>query len=52
MIEGFAGEQVGYQANELLGAFFDLKILRYEDVIDEADWAPDGKSHIVGEKPR
>jgi SAM-dependent methyltransferase len=55
VIEGFAGGEVGYQTNELLGAFNDLKILRYEDVMDEADWAPGEKSHIVrfvGEKPR
>ncbi len=55
VIEGFAGGQVGYRTNELLGAFFDLNILHYEDAMDEADWAPGEKSHIVrfiGEKPR
>jgi len=55
VIEGFAGGEVGYQTNELLRAFDDLKIVRYEDVMDEADWAPGEKSHIVrfvGEKPR
>ena len=55
MIEGFAGGQVGYQTNELLRAFNDLNTLRYEDVMDEADWAPGKKSHIVrfvAEKPK
>ncbi len=55
VIEGFAGGQAGYQTNELVHAFGDLKVLRYEDVMDEADWAPGEKSHIVrfvGEKPR
>lgn len=55
VIEGFAGGQVGYQTNELVRAFNDLNILRYEDVRDEADWAPGEKSRIVrfvAEKPR
>lgn len=55
VIEGFAGGEVGYQTNELLRTFDDLKILRYEDVMDEADWAPGEKSQVVrfvGEKPR
>src|SRR5215470_2330226 len=39
--------QVGYQTNELLRAFNDLKMLRYEDVMDEADCVPREKSHIV-----
>jgi len=47
VIEGFAGGQVGYQTNELLRAFNDLNILHYEDVRDEADWAPGQKSRIV-----
>ena len=41
MIEGYAGEEAAYyQTNELLRSFPDLKIVHYEDVWDEADWAP------------
>jgi alkyl hydroperoxide reductase subunit AhpC len=47
VIEGFAGGEAGYQTNELLRAFSDLKILRYEDVTATADWSPGEKSHIV-----
>jgi SAM-dependent methyltransferase len=54
VIEGFAGsEEFMFQPNELLRDFADFKILRYEDVKEEADWAPGQKSHIirfVGEK--
>jgi len=32
LIEGFAGGQTGFQANELLREFTDLKILRYKNV--------------------
>jgi SAM-dependent methyltransferase len=55
VVEGFAGdEKFMFQTNELLRDFGDLKILRYEDVQEEADWAPGHKSHIirmVAEKP-
>jgi SAM-dependent methyltransferase len=48
VIEGFAGnEKFMFQPNELLRDFGDLRILRYEDVEEEADWAPGRKSHIV-----
>jgi hypothetical protein len=47
VIEGFAGGEAGYQTNELLHAFNDLKILRYEDVTAEADWAPGEKSRVI-----
>jgi SAM-dependent methyltransferase len=48
VIEGFAGaEKFMFQPNELLRDFADLKILRYEDLQDEADWAPGHKSHII-----
>jgi SAM-dependent methyltransferase len=55
VVEGFAGdEKFMFQTNELLRDFGDLKILRYEDVQEAADWAPGHKSHIipmVAEKP-
>jgi SAM-dependent methyltransferase len=48
VIEGFAGgEKYMFQTNELLRDFGDLKILRYEDTQEEADWAPGHKSHII-----
>ena len=48
VIEGFAGdEKFMFQPDELLRDFSDLRILRYEDVEEEADWAPGRKSHIV-----
>jgi SAM-dependent methyltransferase len=56
VIEGYAGEDgTYYQTNELLRSFANLKIVYYEDVWDEADWAPGEKSHIVrfiAEKPQ
>jgi hypothetical protein len=55
VIEGYAGEKGAYQTNELLRSFANLKIVHYEDVRDEADWAPGEKSHIVrfiAEKPQ
>jgi len=56
VIEGFAGkESFLFQPNELLRDFSQLRILRYEDVEDEADWAPSRRSHLirfVGEKTR
>jgi len=54
VIEGYAGEKGDYQTNELLRSFGSLKIIHYEDVRDEADWAPGQKSHLVrflAEKP-
>ncbi len=54
VIEGYAGEKGDYQTNELLRRFDGLKIVHYEDVRDEADWAPGQKSRIVrfiAEKP-
>lgn len=48
VMEGFAGkESFMFQPNELLRDFSELKILRYEDLEDEADWAPGRKSHII-----
>lgn len=48
VIEGFAGEQkFMFQSNELLRDFADLIILRYEDIEDEAEWAPGNRSHII-----
>jgi SAM-dependent methyltransferase len=48
VIEGFAGEQkFMFQSNELLSDFADLIILRYEDIEDEAEWAPGHRSHII-----
>lgn len=54
VIEGYAGDKGDFQANELLRDFDRLKIVHYEDVMGEADWAPGEKSHVVrfiGEKP-
>ena len=36
-----------FQPNELLHDFAALRILRYEDLQDEADWNPGKKSHII-----
>jgi hypothetical protein len=47
VIEGYAGEKGDYQTNELLRSFDSLKIVHYEDVRDEADWAPGQKSRLV-----
>jgi SAM-dependent methyltransferase len=48
VIEGFAGkESFMFQPNELLRDFSNLRILRYEDLEGEADWAPGQKSHII-----
>lgn len=54
VMEGFAGsEAFMFQPNELLRDFAELRVLRYEDVKDQADWAPGERNHIirfVGEK--
>jgi SAM-dependent methyltransferase/peroxiredoxin len=48
VIEGFAGkEEFMFQPNELLRDFADLRVLRYEDIQDEAEWAPGRPSHII-----
>ena len=48
MIEGFAGNpEYMFQPNELIRDFGDLRVLRYEDVEDEADWSPGQKSHLI-----
>ncbi len=48
VIEGFAGrEKFMFQSNELLRDFPDLRVLRYEDTEDEAEWAPGQLSHII-----
>jgi SAM-dependent methyltransferase len=48
VIEGFAGpDKFMFQPNELLRDFPALRVLRYEDVEAEADWAPGQRSHIV-----
>jgi SAM-dependent methyltransferase len=56
VIEGFAGrENFMFQPNELLHDFRELTVLRYEDLQNEADWAPGRQSHIirfVAQKPR
>ena len=57
VIEGFAGDETYmFHSNELLRDFgSEFKILRYEDLEAQADWAPGRKSHIirlVGEKSR
>jgi len=56
VVEGFAGKQkYMFQPNELLRDFPGLRVLRYEDTDDEAEWAPGYRSHIirfVGQKLR
>ncbi len=47
VIEGYAGDQGAFQTNELLKDFSKLKILHYEDLMDEADWAPGHKSRVI-----
>lgn len=48
VMEGFAGSpSFMFQPNELLRDFGELKILRYEDLQGEADWAPGRKSHMI-----
>jgi SAM-dependent methyltransferase len=49
VMEGFAGpEKFMFQPNELLADFSgDLRILRYEDLEAEAEWAPGESSHII-----
>jgi SAM-dependent methyltransferase len=54
VIEGYAGDKGAYQTNELLRRFDGLKIVYYQDALDEADWAPGEKSRLVrfiAEKP-
>jgi SAM-dependent methyltransferase len=54
VIEGYAGDKGDFQTNELPRDFDKLKIIHYEDVVDEADWAPGQKSRVVrliAEKP-
>jgi SAM-dependent methyltransferase len=56
VMEGFAGrEKFTFQPHELLRDFSGLRVLRYEDTDDEAEWAPGRQSHIirfVAEKPK
>lgn len=48
VIDGFAGsEPFMFQPNELVRDFTELRVLRYEDVADEADCAPGERSHII-----
>jgi SAM-dependent methyltransferase len=48
VMEGFAGrEKFMFQPNELLRDFPELRVLRYEDTEDEAEWAPGQRSHII-----
>ena len=47
VIEGYAGTDAGFQTDELRRDFADLKILRYEDVSDEADWSPGRRDRII-----
>lgn len=55
VVEGYAGaDGHAYRSNELVRKFDDLRIVHYEDVHDEADWAPGAKSRLVrfiAEKP-
>ena len=57
VIEGFAKPEVtiGFSADELSSAYGQLRILRNESVVDEADWDKGNKRHIVrfvAEKPQ
>lgn len=48
VVEGFAGrEGYKFQPNELLRDFPNLRVLRYEDSEDEAEWALGKKNHII-----
>lgn len=48
VVEGFAGpERYMFQMNELLQDFPEMRVLRYEDLQAEAEWAPGKSSHIV-----
>jgi SAM-dependent methyltransferase len=48
VVEGFAGsENFMFHSNELLKDFENLRIVRYEDVQSEAEWAPGHISHII-----
>ncbi len=48
VMEGFAGpEKFMFQSNELLRDFPALRVLRYVDTEDEAEWDPGRRSHIV-----
>jgi SAM-dependent methyltransferase len=47
VIEGYAGDQSAFQTNEVVRDFDKLKIIHYEDVVDEADWAPGQKSRVI-----
>ena len=48
VVEGFAGRQeFMFQSNELLRDFPKLRVLRYEDSEDEAEWAPGRQSRII-----
>jgi len=48
VVEGFAGtEKFMFQANELLHDFPELRVLRYEDCEDEAEWAPGHRSRVI-----
>ena len=55
VMEGYAGDKDEFQTNELLRLFEALRIIHYQDVTEEAEWAPGQKSRIVrfiGEKSR
>ena len=41
--------QTGYRTNELLRAFNELRVIRYEDKPAQAEWSngPDGRAPIV-----
>jgi hypothetical protein len=47
VIEGYAGDKGSFQSNELLRVFDKLKVIHYEDVVGEADWAPGEKSRVI-----
>ena len=48
IVEGFAGsENYMFQPDQLLRDFLGLRVLRYEDLNAEAEWAPGHSSHII-----
>ncbi len=48
VMEGFAGEEkFMFQTNQLLRDFDDLRVVRYQDTMDEAEWNPGRQSRLV-----
>jgi hypothetical protein len=47
-MEGFAREEkFMFQTNQLLRDFDDLRVVRYQDTMDEAEWNPGRQSRLV-----